>query len=77
MDKDLIIYGHNFNHHFHSATLAAVPVGSSLAASKEQKWALLAHSSPLAARAAAAVAIQSPPVRRRRRLRRFSLPLVQ
>jgi hypothetical protein len=45
------------------------------AASKEQKWALLAHSSPLAARAAAAV--QSPPVRRRRRLRRFSLPLVQ
>ena len=74
MDKDLIIYGHNFNHHFHSATLAAVPVGSSLAASKEQKWALLAHSSPLAARAA--VAIQSPPVRRRR-LRRFSLLLVQ
>ena len=35
----------------HSTTLAAVPVGSSLAASKEQKWALLAHSSPLAARA--------------------------
>ena len=38
-------------HFSHSTTLAAVPVGSSLAASKEQKWALLAHSSPLAARA--------------------------
>ena len=38
-------------HCSHCTTLAAVPVGSSLAASKEQKWALLAHSSPLAARA--------------------------
>ena len=38
-------------HFSHSTTLAAVPVGSSLAASNEQKWALLAHSSPLAARA--------------------------
>ena len=50
-----------FDHCSNSVTLAAVPVGSSLAASKEQKWALLAHSSPLATRAPP----PSPYIRRR------------